>query len=154
MIPALVVTAAVLLQMMLVNRLPLPAGGTPDLVLLAVVGVAMLRGPAAGAVIGFCTGLMLDIVPPTAHVVGEYAFVLTVIGFLAGRGVGRPVTTVVACVLAAPLLTVAVGGLTGEPGVTLPSMIVQAPVAIVYTLVAAPLVIWLITRGRQPGYAT
>jgi rod shape-determining protein MreD len=46
---AVVIVAAVLAQVMLVNRLPLPAGGAPDLVLLAVVGVAVLRGPAAGS---------------------------------------------------------------------------------------------------------
>ncbi|MBB5083739.1 rod shape-determining protein MreD [Nonomuraea endophytica] len=153
MIPALVVVVAVLLQLILVNRLPLPGGGMPDLVLLAVVGVAMMRGPAMGAAIGFCSGLLVDVVPPTAHVAGEYAFVLTVVGFLAGRGLGGVVPTVVACILAAPLLAAVVGGLVGEQGVTLAAVAVKAPVTVVYTLVAAPVVIWAVTRGKQPRYA-
>ncbi|MFI6291628.1 rod shape-determining protein MreD [Nonomuraea sp. NPDC050790] len=153
MIAVLVVVAAVLLQLILVNRLPLPGGGMPDLVLLAVVGVAMTRGPAMGAAIGFCSGLLVDVVPPTAHVAGEYAFVLTVVGFLAGRGMGGVVPTVVACVLAAPLLAAVVGALVGEQGVTPAALAVKAPVTVVYTLVVAPVVIWAVTRGKQPRYA-
>ncbi|WP_157246515.1 rod shape-determining protein MreD [Nonomuraea typhae] len=153
MIAVLVVLATVLVQLTLVNRLPLPAGGVPDLVLLAVVGVAMLRGPVAGAVIGFCSGLLVDVVPPVAHVAGEYAFVLTVVGFLAGRGLGGVVSTVMACVLVAPLLAAAVGGLIGEEGVTLEALVARAPVTVMYTLVAAPVVIWAVTRGKQPRYA-
>jgi rod shape-determining protein MreD len=151
MIPALIVAVAVLLQLVLVNRLPLPAGGAPDLVLLAVIGVSMGRGPAAGAVIGFVTGLLVDLVPPAAHVMGEYTFVLTLVGYLAGRGVGGQVTTVVTCVLAAPVVAAAVGGLIGEQGVTLAAIAAKAPVAVVYTLVVAPAVIWLLTRGKQLG---
>ncbi|WP_049577133.1 rod shape-determining protein MreD, partial [Nonomuraea sp. SBT364] len=88
MTAVLVVPLALLLQVMLVNRLPLPAGGTPDLVLLAVVAVALLRGPAAGAVIGFVTGLVVDVVPPTAHVAGLSGFGLGLVGYLAGGGAG------------------------------------------------------------------
>ncbi|WP_327090537.1 rod shape-determining protein MreD [Nonomuraea sp. NBC_01738] len=153
MISVLVVVVAVLLQLMLVNRLPLPGGAAPDLVLLAVAAVAMARGPAMGAVIGFSAGLLVDVVPPTAHAMGEYAFVLTVIGFLAGRGLGNPVTTIVACVLVAPLLEAAVGGLVGEPGVSMAALVTQASVTVVYTLVAAPLVVWLTTRVKQVGAA-
>ena len=40
--------AAVLAQVMLVNRLPLPAGGAPDLVLLAVVGWRCCAGRRPG----------------------------------------------------------------------------------------------------------
>jgi rod shape-determining protein MreD len=146
---AVVIVAAVLAQVMLVNRLPLPAGGAPDLVLLAVVGVAVLRGPAAGAVIGFCTGLLVDIVPPTAHLAGLYAFVFALVGYLAGRGAGGRVATVVLCVLLAPLLAAAVGGLLADPRVTIATLTEQVPVTIVYTLVLTPVVLWLTARVRQ-----
>ncbi|WP_336216451.1 rod shape-determining protein MreD [Nonomuraea sp. LPB2021202275-12-8] len=150
---AVVVVAALLVQLMLVNRLPLPAGGAPDLVLLAVVGVALVRGPVAGAVIGFGSGLLVDIVPPTAHVAGLYAFVFALVGYLAGRGAGGQVTTVVLCVLLAPLLAAAVGGLLSDPRVTIATLTEQVPVTIVYTLVVAPVVIWLTSRARQqPRY--
>jgi rod shape-determining protein MreD len=152
MIGVVVVLAALLVQVMLVNRLPLP-GGAPDLVLLAVVGVALLRGPTAGAVIGFVTGLVVDVVPPTAHVAGLYAFVFALIGYLAGRGAGGQVTTVVLCVLLAPVLAAAVGGLISDPRVTISTLTEQVPVTVVYTLIAAPVVVWLATRGRrQPRY--
>ncbi|WP_214320666.1 rod shape-determining protein MreD [Nonomuraea sediminis] len=154
MIAALVVVAAVLVQVVVVNRLALPGGGVPDLVLLAVIGAALLRGPAAGAVIGFCAGLVIDVMPPVAHVAGQYAFVLAVVGYVAGRGAGGPVSTVVLCVLMAPLVAAAVGGLIGDPRVTLPALFARAPIVIVYTLIAAPAVVWLATRRRTLEYVT
>lgn len=154
MIGGLVVVVALLAQVMLVNRLPLPAGGAPDLVLLAVVGVALGRGPVTGAVLGFFIGLLVDVVPPTAHLMGQYAFVFALVGYVAGRGAGGPATTVVLCVLMAPVLAAAVGGLIADPRVTLATLIGQVPVTIVYTLAVAPLAIWLATRSRQPRYST
>ncbi|NRQ34979.1 rod shape-determining protein MreD [Nonomuraea sp. NN258] len=153
MIGALFVVVALLAQVMLINRVPLPAGGQPDLVLLAVVGAALSRGPAAGAVLGFFAGLLVDIVPPTAHLVGHYAFVLALVGYVAGRGAGGPATTVVLCVLMAPLLAAGVSGLISDPRVTVTTLTEQVPVTIVYTLLLSPVVIWLATRGRRPGYA-
>ncbi|MGN9846035.1 rod shape-determining protein MreD [Nonomuraea sp. H19] len=154
MIGILSVLVALLAQVMLVNRVPLPAGGAPDLVLLTVVGTALARGPAFGATLGFFAGLLVDIMPPTAHLVGEYAFVLALVGYVAGRGAGGPVTTVVLCVLMAPLLAAAVGGLISDPRVTLSTLTEQVPVTVVYTLLVSPIVIWLTTRSRQPRYLT
>ncbi|MER7505211.1 rod shape-determining protein MreD [Nonomuraea pusilla] len=147
-IAALFVLLALLVQVMVVNRLPLPAGGTPDLVLLAVVGAALVRGPTAGAVLGFCAGLLVDVVPPTAHLLGQYAFVFALVGYVAGRGAGGPVTTVVLCVLMAPLLAAGLAALMSDPRVTLSTLTEQVPVTVVYTLVVAPVVVWLATRGR------
>ncbi|MFB4287509.1 rod shape-determining protein MreD [Nonomuraea sp. ATR24] len=152
MTAVLVVPVALLLQVMLVNRLPLPAGGVPDLVLLAVVAVALIRGPGAGAVIGFFTGLVVDVVPPTAHVAGLYAFVFALVGYLAGRGAGGRVTTVALCVVLAPLMAAAVGGLMSDPRVTISTLTEQVPVTVAYTMIAAPVVIWLATRGRRQRY--
>jgi rod shape-determining protein MreD len=148
MIAGVCLVAAVLVQVMLVNRLPLPAGGAPDLVLLAVVAVGVLRGPVSGAVVGFCAGLVVDIVPPTAHLAGLYAFVFALVGYIAGRGIGGPVTTVVLCVLIAPLVAAALGGLVADPRVTLATLTEQIPVSAVYTLIVSPVVIWLVTRDR------
>lgn len=148
MIAALALVAAVLVQVMLVNRLPLPMGA-PDVVLLTVIGLALTRGPLAGAVLGFCGGLAADVIPPTAHVVGQYAFVYALIGFLAGRGIGGMVPTVIVCVLAAPPLAAAVGGLIGDSRVTLEAMAEVMPVTAVYTLLLAPVVVWLTTRGDR-----
>jgi len=148
------VVLALLAQVMLVNRMVLPGGGAPDLVLLTVIGISMTRGAAPGAVLGFCTGLLVDVMPPTAHLVGQYAFVLALVGYVAGRGAGGPVTTVVLCVLMAPLLAAAVGGLVSDPRVSLATLTEQVPVTIVYTLLVSPIVIWLTTRGRQARFST
>jgi|SRR5690606_3714539 rod shape-determining protein MreD len=148
MIAVLAVVAALLVQFVLVNRLPLPAGATPDLVLLAVVGAALARGPAVGAALGFGAGLLVDLAPPTAHVAGLYAFVLAVVGYLAGRGVGNRVVTVVVCVLIAPLLAMAMSALLSDPRVTAATLTQQVPVTVACTLLVAPLVVWLASRRR------
>ena len=88
---------------MLVNRLPLPAGGAPDLVLLAVVGAALLRGPVAGAVIGFCAGLLVTSCRRRAHLVGAVRVRASrwSVTWRGAAPAGR-VATVVLCVLLAP----------------------------------------------------
>ncbi|WP_433431595.1 rod shape-determining protein MreD [Nonomuraea sp. CA-141351] len=154
MIGGLSVLLALLAQVMLVNRVPLPGGGAPDLVLLAVIGAALGRGAQYGAVLGFCTGLLVDIMPPTAHLVGQYAFVLAVVGYVAGRGAGGPVTTVVLCVLLAPLLAAFVVGLLSDPRVTMSTLTDRVPITVVYTLLFSPIVIWLTTRGREARFST
>ncbi|GAA2405276.1 hypothetical protein GCM10010404_74290 [Nonomuraea africana] len=147
----LAVIAALLLQLTVVNRLSLPAGGVPDLVLLVLIGVALSRGPAAGAVIGFSAGVLVDLTPPTAHVLGQYAFVYALIGYLAGRGIGGPVWTVVLCVLAAPLLAAGVAWLIADPRVSSPALALTLPVTTVYSLLLAPVVVWLVAGDRARG---
>ncbi|MEU7891967.1 rod shape-determining protein MreD [Nonomuraea sp. NPDC049152] len=153
MIAVLAVLVALLVQVTVVNRFPLPPGGGPDLVLLVVIGVALARGPSAGAAIGFSAGMLVDLMPPTAHVLGQYAFVYALVGYVAGRGLGGTVPTVMLCVLAAPLLAAAVGWLIGDPRVTAASIVAGVPVTVCYSLLAAPAVIWLVTIGRSEEYA-
>jgi rod shape-determining protein MreD len=76
----LVVALAV--QVSVLARLPLP-GATPDLVLLAVVALALAHGPGFGLVAGFAAGLGSDLVPPADHAVGRWALVLTLARHLA-----------------------------------------------------------------------
>src|SRR5258708_1754971 len=77
--------AAVLLQLTFVNGLPLPGGGAPDLVLLCVVALGLTGGPQAGLVAGFLAGLALDLAPPASEIVGQYALVLCLAGYLGGK---------------------------------------------------------------------
>ena len=58
-------------------------GGTPDLVLVALVAVALLRGSVFGAVAGFWAGLVLD--TATLQTLGVTALLLTIAGFWIGR---------------------------------------------------------------------
>jgi len=55
----------------------------PNTALLIVVAYAMLRGDVEGAIIGFTTGLMIDIV--FGGLLGFYALIYAVAGFLCGK---------------------------------------------------------------------
>jgi rod shape-determining protein MreD len=95
------VFVAVVLQSAIVGSIDI-AGGTPDLLLVTLVAVSLLRGSIWGAATGFAAGLLLD----TANLarLGETALLLTVAGYWIGRygeTTGRDRTH-------APLLSVAV----------------------------------------------
>jgi rod shape-determining protein MreD len=57
--------------------------GTPDLLLVTIICVALLRGPIVGAMIGFWGGLLVD----TANLgtLGVTSLLLTVAGYWIGR---------------------------------------------------------------------
>ncbi|GLW13146.1 hypothetical protein Misp01_82740 [Microtetraspora sp. NBRC 13810] len=155
MIVAGLLLAAMFLQVIVVNRLPLPWEAGPDLVLLVVVGCALFRTAVQGAVIGFLAGLVVDVMPPSAHPVGQYALVLCAVGFAAGRAGERglpQVPVVIGCAVGAPLLALCVGALLGDPRVSLSSLAVTLPAAMAYNLVAAPVVVWTVVRllGERP----
>ena len=59
-----------------------PSHFTPDLVLVALLFLAIRTRPAVGAVAGFIVGLLSDAVAPTTF--GAGAFALTIVGFVAG----------------------------------------------------------------------
>jgi rod shape-determining protein MreD len=73
---------AALLQVTVLNRMHI-LGGTPDLLLLTLVGVSLLRGSVFGAAGGFGAGLIVD----TADLgtLGLTSLVLTVAGYWIGR---------------------------------------------------------------------
>lgn len=58
-------------------------GGTPDVLLLVLVGVALLRGSITGAVAGFGGGLLLDVL--TLDTLGLTALLLALAGYWTGR---------------------------------------------------------------------
>jgi len=114
---------AVLLELTLLSRLGLP-GATPDLVLVCVSALALVRGAEAGAVIGFGAGLLLDLAPPAVGYLGMSAFLLALVGYLAGmaagsadRGVWRPVVLVAGLGALAVVVRAVLGGLLGDDGV-------------------------------------
>ena len=96
-----IVFVAVVLQSSIVSTIEV-RGGTPDLVLVTLVAIALLRGAIWGAAAGFAAGLLLD----TASLarLGETSLLLTVAGYWIGRygeTTGRDRTL-------APVLSVAV----------------------------------------------
>ncbi len=78
---ALVFIAA-LVQVSILTPLEV-ASGHPDLVLVLVVGIALVRGPALGAAAGFWGGLVLDVA--AIQTLGLSSLVLTLVGYWAGR---------------------------------------------------------------------
>lgn len=142
----LVLTAAVL-QVTVVNRLPLPGTG-PDLVLLVVIGLALVCGPTAGAAIGFGAGLLVDLMPPATTEVGRWALVFCIIGYLAGqiqidtrRSALIVLGTVAGLSALAALLFAGVGLLFGDPRVTGDIVTSTLVSSVLYDLLLAPFVI-------------
>jgi rod shape-determining protein MreD len=58
-------------------------GGAPDVLLVVVVSLGLLRGSIAGAILGFLAGLVVDLL--TLETLGLTSLVLTLAGFWAGR---------------------------------------------------------------------
>jgi len=76
------VFAAALLQATLFSSLQV-LGGTPDVLLLVLIGIALLRGSVTGAVAGFTGGLLLDVL--TLDTLGVTSLLLAVAGYWTGR---------------------------------------------------------------------
>lgn len=156
--------AATVLQLVVLARLPLP-GGTPDLVLLVVVGLALSSGSTTGAASGFVGGLMLDAAPPADGTLGRWALVLCLAGWVAGKAqdvAERSAFVPLAVVaLLAPATLVAYAGLgllLGDPRVTAQAVVSSVPAATLYDVLLAPFVVPLVgylcrrVEPRSPVY--
>ncbi len=149
---ALVVTALIV-QVTVVNRLPLPAA-RPDLVLLVVVAIALVEGPLRGAVVGFLAGLGADLAPPADHTIGRVALALAVVGYVAGMLEDAEERSVTATVVIVGLATAGamatyagVGAITGDLRVTWPSLLRELPVSVLYDVILAPFVVPFVARA-------
>jgi len=92
------VFAAAMLQAVIVSSLVL-GGGAPDLLLVVVISLGLIRGSVPGAIFGFGGGLVVDLL--TLDTLGITSLVLTLAGFWAGRyaettGRGRRLAPLVA----------------------------------------------------------
>jgi rod shape-determining protein MreD len=150
----IVLVVALMLQLTFVNRLPLPGGESgagPDLVLLVVVALALLASPATGAATGFCAGLALDLAPPGSYLIGEYALVLCLVGYLCGRiravTGSSAVLTILAAMVAAAVgegLLALLGRVVSDPQVTWPAVRHVLPPEVIYDVVLAPFVLYAV----------
>jgi rod shape-determining protein MreD len=79
---AALVFVAAILQVSVFSSVTI-LNGTPDVLLVAIICVALLRGPVVGAVVGFWGGLLLD----TANLgtLGVTSLLLTIAGYWIGR---------------------------------------------------------------------
>jgi rod shape-determining protein MreD len=73
---------AAMVQVVVVSSLVV-GGGAPDLLLVTVVALGLLRGSIPGAILGFVGGLIVDV--STLGTLGVTSLVLTLAGFWAGR---------------------------------------------------------------------
>jgi len=84
---ALLALAVVVLQVTVLPFLRL-ADGIPDLVVVMVVAVGLLRGPLVGAVTGCASGLLVELLAPI-DTLGVLALLYLIVGAVAGRYCGR-----------------------------------------------------------------
>ncbi len=138
---------AALVQVSVLSRLSLP-GGTPDLVLLVVVGLALASGPMTGALSGFFGGLLLDAIPPSQSPLGSWALVLCLTGWVAGRlqdfaerSAWIPVAIVAVLAPATLLAYAGLGVLLGDGRVTTDALLGSLPTATLYDVMLAPFVL-------------
>ena len=155
-----VVLTALLLQAVVVNRLPLPGYG-PDLTVLIVVAFALTAGPTYGVVLGFIAGLAADVLPPADHTLGRLALAYAVVGYLAGlvedveeRSVLTTVAVVAIASGVAVILYAGVGALVGDHRITADAVAHSLASTVIYDVVLAPFVVPLIAlavRRAEPA---
>ena len=162
LVAAAFVLTALLAQVTIVNRLPLP-DGRPDLLVIVVVALALVRGPEYGAIIGFMSGLAADVVPPADHTVGRLALAYAVVGYAAGlledaeeRSVLATVLVVAGCSAAAVIGYAGVGALIGDERVTAEALRNSLVATVIYDVVLAPFVVPVVSgaarRAEPAGY--
>ncbi|GAA3145801.1 hypothetical protein GCM10010466_41080 [Planomonospora alba] len=156
MLAAGVLLLLMVVQVTFVNRLPLPGGAVPDLVMLGVVGYALARGAREGALMGFGAGLLGDILPPVAHEMGQYALVLCLLGFVTGRWAeSRPeagLAAALGCAALGPAVAVVVGVVFGGADAGVVALAGSLPPVMLCNVLAAPVLVWTMTKvvhGRE-----
>jgi rod shape-determining protein MreD len=121
-------------------------GGAPDLLLVTIVVLGLLRGSVVGAVAGFGGGVIVDLV--TLDTLGVTSLVLTLAGFWAGRyvettGRGRasaPFTAVAVITVLAGFFGFGLRYLLGEDVVAHQALITAlVPALVMNVLLAFPL---------------
>jgi rod shape-determining protein MreD len=152
---AVLLLLAVLIQITLVNNLPWPGAAGPDLVLVAVVALALTGGPLEGMLGGFCAGLALDVAPPATHLIGQYALVFCLVGYGCGRvgghlseSVWAPIGVVAIGSAAGELLFALTGMIFGDLNVTWSAVGHVLPASVLYDVLLSPFVLYAVIRAR------
>jgi len=153
LISCAVIAVALLAQLTIINRLALPGGAGPDLVLLAVVALSLTGGPLAGLLTGFLAGLALDIAPPASHTIGQYALVFCLVGYGCGRlaelGDASPSLYVAISAAGAAVgaaLHAVLGVMLSDPEVTWAAVRHVLPPSLIYDVILSPFVLYAVVR--------
>ena len=151
LLAAVAILAAVLIQVTVLNNVPLPGDAGPNLVLVAVVAMALAAGPRDGAIIGFAAGLALDIAPPASGLVGQNALVLCLVGYGCGRlrlalerSAWLPLAGVALGAAAGEALYALTGLIFGDPDVTWQAVRQVLPAAVFWDLLISPFVLYAV----------
>lgn len=162
----LVLLVAVIAQVAIINRAPLPFGAAPDLVLLAVAALGSILGRKTGMAVGFAGGLLADIAPPASHLAGEYALVFCLVGYLCGRlrdivdpmeeqATIASVTILAVGAAAGEAAKAALGLMLSDPDVSAAAAAHVLPGAILYDVLVAPFALWTValavSRPARPS---
>lgn len=131
-------------------------GAKPDSTLVVVVCVALIRGPVWGAVVGFSTGLLLDV--SLVQTMGISSFLYTLAGYGSGRyaeGVDieswiPPMITVFISTLVVQFVNAVIMFLLGiEASASFVLIRIVLPTAVLGALLAAP--VFIMTRWWLGG---
>ncbi|MSO95968.1 MAG: rod shape-determining protein MreD [Thermoleophilia bacterium] len=131
-------------------------GGGPDVLLVTLVSIGLLRGAVTGAVTGFIAGLIVDVA--TLGTLGLTSLLLTITGYWVGRygettGQDRSYAPLLATVVAT--ISVGFGGyvvqaMLGEP-VSARAILDAFPATLVWNAVLAYPVFRLVRRFVGPS---
>ena len=151
LLSAVLLAAVLIIQLTFINGLRLPGGGVPDLVLVVVAALGMTNGPAAGAIAGFAAGFCLDIAPPASGIIGEYALVLCLIGWVCGRLNGSlarsawlPILITAAAAVVGEVMVAALGMALQPAQVSFASVRAVLPASLLYDVAFSPFVLYLV----------
>jgi rod shape-determining protein MreD len=147
-----IIVTVLLVQLSAVNRITTPAAA-PDLILVVVLVLALLEGPAAGMAYGFGGGLLGDAL--STHAFGRLALVWTIAGYLAGlmhdpggrageRSAALPLLGIGALCAASTLAYAALDVVVGAAHDAVYHLIRQAVAVGVYGVILAPFVYLLL----------
>jgi rod shape-determining protein MreD len=152
---AALVVVGVLVQTTVAPHLTV-LGAKPDTTLVMVMCVALLRGPMWGSVVGFATGLLLDIA--LMQTMGISSLLFTLAGYFGGRyGEGLdtdswvpPLFTVFLATLVVQFLNAVIMFLLGiEASVSFVLIRIVLPSAVLAALLASPF--FMVTRWWLGG---
>ncbi|MCL4473723.1 MAG: rod shape-determining protein MreD [Actinobacteria bacterium] len=136
-------------------------GAKPDVAMVIVICLAMMRGPVWGATVGFATGLLIDIA--LFQTLGISSFLFTLAGYFSGRyaeGVDPdswfpPVLIVFVCTAVVQVLHAMIMFLLGvEASAGFVLLRIVLPTAILNALLAAPIFVvsrWLLGGEKRTG---
>jgi rod shape-determining protein MreD len=156
LLTVVLVLVALVLQLTVLDRLRLPGGAVPDLVLLVVVALALSNGPLPGMLTGFAAGLALDIAPPSTHLIGVYALVFCLVGYFCGRVAADLESTVLLPLAASAVgaaggaaLYAGLGILLGDPDVTGQAVRHMLPATVLYDVLLSPFVLYAVALASK-----